>query len=306
MAPGPPPGSCLNGANNVGNQALAAAQRRGYRLASFERFILVMPCRPPGGILGFATLPGRHVVLFDLGEIVVVHEQGHNLGLQHAGARQCVKGRRPVTWSRRCRVIEYGDAIDAMGNYRAGHYNAFYKARLGWLNSRATVTQDPDRPARPGRAARSWVQGDPAAGRPGHVLARVPDQDRRRRQHAHGWQGRPDPPAGRTADPTTRPRPAEQGWRPSLRRRQPGCGRRLDHSPRGPDHCRRPGEDERSSRVQVPAALAAGAHQGGRSCEASCCADRRRPVLPWRRSLRPCSRGRRGAMDRLPALPPER
>ena len=135
------PGSCLNGANNVGNQALAAAQRRGYRLGSFERFILVMPCRPPGGILGFAALPGRHVVLFSLGEIVVVHEQGHNLGLQHAGARQCVKGRRAVTWSRRCRVIEYGDAIDSMGNYRAGHYNSFYKARLRWLNSQTTVTR---------------------------------------------------------------------------------------------------------------------------------------------------------------------
>ena len=51
------PANCLNGANNVGNQALAAAQRRGYRLASFERFILVMPCRPPGGILGLRHAP---------------------------------------------------------------------------------------------------------------------------------------------------------------------------------------------------------------------------------------------------------
>ena len=134
------PANCLNGSGNVGNQALAAAQRRGYRLGTFQRFILVMPCRPAGGILGYASLPGRHVVLFDLGKIVVVHEQGHNLGLQHASSRQCFRDGRAVTWSRRCQIFEYGDALDAMGNYRAGHYNAYYKARLGWLNSRATVT----------------------------------------------------------------------------------------------------------------------------------------------------------------------
>jgi Protein of unknown function (DUF5818) len=133
------PASCLGGSANVGNQALVAAERRGYRLASFQRFILYMPC-DAGGILGYAALPGRHVVLFNLGKIVVVHEQGHNLGLQHASSRQCVRAERLVTWSGRCRVSEYGDAFDAMGNRRAGHYNAYYKARLGWLDSRAFVT----------------------------------------------------------------------------------------------------------------------------------------------------------------------
>ena len=165
---------------------------------SFQRFILVMPC-DAGGILGYAALPGSTVVLFDLSRIVVVHEQGHNLGLQHASSRQCFRGTRPVTWSRRCRLSEYGDAIDAMGNYRAGHYNAFYKARLGWPEQPSNRDQVPDRPARPGREAGSWVQGDPAARRQGYVLARVPDPDRGRRQHARGHPGSPDPPAERTA-----------------------------------------------------------------------------------------------------------
>jgi Gametolysin peptidase M11 len=135
----PRPSSCLGGSANVGNQALAAAQRRGFRLSRFQRFILYMPC-DAGGILGYAALPGNTVVLFSLAKIVVVHEQGHNLGLRHASSRQCVRAGWQVTWSRRCRVSEYGDAFDAMGNRRAGHFNAYYKARLGWLNSRASVT----------------------------------------------------------------------------------------------------------------------------------------------------------------------
>ena len=133
------PSSCLGGSGNVGNQALRIAQRRGFRLSRFDRFILYMPCNA-GGILGYATLPGRHVVLFSMAKIVVVHEQGHNLGLQHASSRQCFRAGRPVMWSRRCRVTEYGDSFDAMGNRRFGHYNAYYKARLGWLGRRVTVT----------------------------------------------------------------------------------------------------------------------------------------------------------------------
>jgi hypothetical protein len=33
-----------------------------------------------------------------------------------------------------CYVIEYGDLIDAMGSAYPGHYSAFQKERLGWLN----------------------------------------------------------------------------------------------------------------------------------------------------------------------------
>jgi hypothetical protein len=33
-----------------------------------------------------------------------------------------------------CYVIDYGDLIDAMGAAYPGHYNAFQKERLGWLN----------------------------------------------------------------------------------------------------------------------------------------------------------------------------
>src|SRR5205085_3337607 len=33
-----------------------------------------------------------------------------------------------------CYVIEYGNLIDAMGSAYPGHYNAFQKEQLGWLN----------------------------------------------------------------------------------------------------------------------------------------------------------------------------
>ena len=46
----------------------------------------------------------------------------------------------PVTWSSRCTTSEYGDELDAMGNRRAGHYNALYKSRFGWLQRLTTVT----------------------------------------------------------------------------------------------------------------------------------------------------------------------
>lgn len=135
------PQDCYGGSGAVGNQALAAAQRAGFRLASYGRFILYLPCSA-GGILGYASMPGQYVVLFDNMDLnVVAHEQGHNLGLGHASSRECTSRTwGPMTWSGSCQVSEYGDEIDAMGNRRAGHFNALYKARLGWLQRAATVT----------------------------------------------------------------------------------------------------------------------------------------------------------------------
>jgi Fibronectin type III domain len=134
------PSSCFGGANVVMSRALRAAQRRGFNLNQFGRAILYVPC-DAGGILGVATTPGPLVWLFNnVRPHVVVHEQGHNIGLQHASSRVCrATGWGPVTWSRRCQVIEYGDEIDAMGNRRPGQFNAFYKGQLRWLQRAVTV-----------------------------------------------------------------------------------------------------------------------------------------------------------------------
>src|SRR5262249_47900171 len=62
---------------------------------------------------------------------VLGHEMGHNLGLFHSHALEC--GGTVDTGT--CSSIEYGDTQDIMGNPQAGHFTAFQKARIGWLNA---------------------------------------------------------------------------------------------------------------------------------------------------------------------------
>lgn len=57
------------------------------------------------------------------------HELGHNLGLLHSHGLNC-RGDATAT---DCVSLTYGDMLDTMGA-RPGHYNAFQKERLGWMN----------------------------------------------------------------------------------------------------------------------------------------------------------------------------
>jgi hypothetical protein len=136
-----PPADCFQSVFEIANQAFAAATQAGYQLSQFGRYVFYEPCSA-GGILGYGSIPGSYVWLFNtLGKNVVMHEQGHNLGLPHASSRTCTAtGWGAVTWSSRCSLVEYGDNIDAMGNRQPGHYNAFYKSNLGWLSRSTTVT----------------------------------------------------------------------------------------------------------------------------------------------------------------------
>ena len=134
------PSDCLGGSYTAMAEAVAAARRAGYRVDDYGRLVLYLPCT--GYYAGLADFPGRAVWLYgNLYTSVVMHEQGHNLGLDHASLRQC---RRPgwasVTWSSNCSVSEYGDSIDTMGNQRAGHYSALYQLQVGWLQRHTTVS----------------------------------------------------------------------------------------------------------------------------------------------------------------------
>ncbi len=134
-----PPQDCFDGAFAIRDQALAAARRRGYDLSRFGRFVVYVPCSTSAAGLGY--MPGKYVWLFNtLGKTVVMHEQGHNLGLPHASLRVCQRAMMIVTWSSNCLVLEYGDVTDTMGSRWSGHYNAYSKSRLGWLQRSTTAT----------------------------------------------------------------------------------------------------------------------------------------------------------------------
>ena len=143
------PSDCTGSAHTSMDRTKAAARRAGHRLAAYSRYLLYLPC-DGGGMLGLGSLPGRHVWLFGSTRYdVAVHEQGHNLGLEHAHARECRSGGDPVTWSSRCASIPYGDPFDVMGNRGGGHLQAVYKEQLGWLQDLAVLGSDATRTLAP-------------------------------------------------------------------------------------------------------------------------------------------------------------
>lgn len=62
----------------------------------------------------------------------IEHELGHNLGLYHANAWIPREGETSIGAGDH---EEYGDLYDNMGKYTNGHFNAFFKQYLNWLES---------------------------------------------------------------------------------------------------------------------------------------------------------------------------
>ena len=145
--------------DTIMTRALAAAKAKGFAVSTFARRIVYEPCSM-GWATGLGSMPGPNVWLFkstDLG--TNVHEQGHNLGLDHANARGCTRAGEPVTWSSSCSVYEYGDTADVMGNESTGHYNAYSKQKLGWLQRSATATTDAVRTLTPAETTGPGLKG---------------------------------------------------------------------------------------------------------------------------------------------------
>jgi hypothetical protein len=68
----------------------------------------------------------------------LVHELGHNLGLEHAYGVVCREGGRRVALGGSCQPVEYGDSWDAMG-HSTGFFSAPALVRLGWAGRITTV-----------------------------------------------------------------------------------------------------------------------------------------------------------------------
>ena len=114
-------------------KANAAAAAAGVDLSAYPRKVYMFPKVASCGWMGFGQVGGQTTSAWingDFSQIVTAHELGHNLGLRHAHAKNCDVAPLGNT----CTNIDYGDAADTMGNIKPGHFNAFEKERLGWLN----------------------------------------------------------------------------------------------------------------------------------------------------------------------------
>lgn len=113
--------------------AMAAASN--VNLSQYDRFVYVFPGSSCSWS-GFATVGGlqtRAWVNNAPYTKVPAHEIGHNFGLLHAHGLNC---EGDVTETN-CVSTTYGDQLDTMGA-KPGHFNAFQKERLGWLNQSQT------------------------------------------------------------------------------------------------------------------------------------------------------------------------
>jgi hypothetical protein len=124
------PGSCTStDYNNIASQADQVATANGVNLGQFTRKIYAFPQVGACGWWGLGSVggnPSRAWINGSYALKVVAHELGHNFGDYHSNSQPCSTGG--------CSITEYGDDRDMMGMSSIGHFTAFQKERLGWLN----------------------------------------------------------------------------------------------------------------------------------------------------------------------------
>lgn len=111
--------------------AHAALRRAGYHPDRFNRLmVFTEQCNAAASA---AQLPGRvsWIRYRAPGMATLVHELGHNMGLEHAYGVVCREDGRRVALGGACLPVEYGDSWDAMGHSR-GFFSAPSLVRLGW------------------------------------------------------------------------------------------------------------------------------------------------------------------------------
>ncbi len=114
----------------IATNAQQAATNAGINLSVYNKYVYVYPNIAACGSSGNAELGGDEAwINGSLALRTITHELGHTYGLYHSRALDC----DGVVIGSNCVTVEYGNMGDIMGATR-GHFHAFQKERLGWLN----------------------------------------------------------------------------------------------------------------------------------------------------------------------------
>jgi hypothetical protein len=116
----------------IQSKARAAATAAGVNLSTYVRQVYAFPFNANCQFAGMGSVGGAPSSVWINGNTntgILAHEFGHTLGLYHSHALNC----HPSVVTPPCSIVEYADTTDTMGG-GTGHYNAFQKQRIGWLD----------------------------------------------------------------------------------------------------------------------------------------------------------------------------
>ena len=114
----------------------AAANAAGANLAAYTNVMFIFPGTSQCGFAGIGYVPGTITMLNGtLSVQVMTHELGHNYGLGHANAINCVVNGTRVSLSTAANCTEqgYADPFSTMGNNALRHNQGSQLGELGWL-----------------------------------------------------------------------------------------------------------------------------------------------------------------------------